>query len=63
MERCSTNWCWGVAGGISSVIAGGDFANGFSQGVITAGLNHFALAPARIPSRGANVKGGWRWDY
>lgn len=32
----------GVAGGISSVIAGGDFANGFSQGVITAGLNHFA---------------------
>lgn len=32
----------GVAGGISSVIAGGDFANGFSQGIITAGLNHFA---------------------
>lgn len=30
----------GVAGGISSTIAGGDFWSGMKQGIITAGLNH-----------------------
>src|SRR5690606_8297187 len=31
-----------VSGGIGSVIAGGNFWNGFGQGALTAGLNHFA---------------------
>lgn len=30
----------GVAGGFSSILAGGNFNDGFRQGVITAGLNH-----------------------
>ncbi|MGC4040403.1 MAG: RHS repeat-associated core domain-containing protein [Flavobacterium sp.] len=30
----------GMSGGLSSAIAGGDFMDGFRQGVITAGLNH-----------------------
>lgn len=32
----------GLSGGISSVIAGGKFVDGFKQGLITAGLNHVA---------------------
>ena len=32
----------GVSGGISSMIAGGNFMDGFRQGVITSGLNHVA---------------------
>ena len=32
----------GLSGGLSSSIAGGDFIDGFRQGVITAGLNHLA---------------------
>jgi len=30
----------GLSGGLSSSIAGGSFADGFRQGIITAGLNH-----------------------
>ena len=32
----------GLSGGISSVIAGGNFMDGFRQGIITSGLNHVA---------------------
>lgn len=32
----------GVSGGISSMIAGGNFMDGFRQGLITSGLNHVA---------------------
>lgn len=32
----------GVAGGLGSVIADGNFLNGFRQGVIVGGLNHYA---------------------
>ena len=32
----------GVSGGFSSMIAGGNFMDGFRQGLITAGLNHVA---------------------
>jgi hypothetical protein len=34
----------GLSGGISSVIAGGNFWKGVRQGVIVAGLNHLAHA-------------------
>ena len=36
----------GVSGGISSMIAGGNFMDGFRQGLITSGLNHMAHATA-----------------
>ena len=32
----------GVSGGFSSMIAGGNFMDGFRQGIITSGLNHVA---------------------
>ena len=32
----------GLSGGISATIAGGNFWNGFRQGIISSGLNHVA---------------------
>lgn len=36
----------GVSGGFSSIIAGGNFMDGFRQGLITSGLNHVATMAA-----------------
>ncbi|MEN2436730.1 RHS repeat-associated core domain-containing protein [Weeksellaceae bacterium A-14] len=42
----------GFSGGISSIIAGGKFIDGFKQGLITSGLNHVAhLVAAEIEYR------------
>ena len=50
----------GVSGGFSSMIAGGNFMDGFRQGLITSGLNHVAsmvtqVDPATRARRAANL--------
>jgi len=39
----------GLSGGLSSSIAGGSFADGFRQGIITSGLNHAMHAFGDVP--------------
>jgi hypothetical protein len=39
----------GLSGGLSSSIAGGSFADGFRQGVITSGLNHGMHGAWKVP--------------
>ena len=41
-DEINYDYCWRVSGGIISAIAGGKFADGFRQGLITNGLNHVA---------------------
>ena len=46
----------GLSGGISAIIAGGKFWDGFRQGIITSGLNHVAHLTAAGIQEGQNRK-------
>lgn len=46
----------GLSGGISAAIAGGNFWDGFKQGIITAGLNHVAHMTTDRLENGENPK-------
>ncbi len=52
----------GFSGGISSVIAGGKFIDGFKQGLITSGLNHVAHATANRLEKEYTINGK-TYDY
>lgn len=46
----------GLGVGISSTIAGGNFWDGFRQGIITSGLYHVAHLEAEALQKGSSVK-------
>lgn len=46
----------GVSGGLSSTIAGGNFMDGFRQGIITSGLNHLSSEIVKDFERNAFAK-------
>jgi hypothetical protein len=50
----------GLSGGLSSSIAGGSFADGFRQGVITSGLNHAMHGVGGSHSKSKPPKFRWR---
>ena len=51
----------GLSGGISATIAGGNFWDGFRQGIITSGLNHVAHMIATPTALEYNDKSLTKW--